>query len=120
MTTTHTHTIRGNELLARALKPHTRKHKCSVWILEADSLVSCHGTYWDGGSVSRYAHLRPNGSSYAIPCPSSPPQFGGGPAPKVAPNQGGAILRTGTFCGKTSAPTLYLTREAAVLFGVES
>ena len=113
-----THTIRGTERLTRALKPHTRKHRVSVWILDPGALVSCSGTYWDGGTRSAYQHLRADGSTRAIPCPGSPPQFGGGDAPEVEPDQGGAILRTGTFCGRTSAPTIYLTADTARQFGV--
>ena len=115
-----THAIRGNQLLTRALKPHTRKHQCSVRILEAGAGVECSGTSWDGGSRSHYEHLLPSGHVRAISVPTAPPQFGGGEAPTVKPDQGGAILRTGTFCGKTSTPTLYLSAEAAVLFGVAS
>lgn len=113
-----THTIRGNELLSRALKGHTRKHAALVHILAAEDGVECWGTYWDSGSRSHYEHLRSNGHSRPIAAPSAPPEFGGGDAPKVKPDRGGAILKTGTFRGKAATVVLYLTADAAVFFGV--
>jgi len=59
--------------------------------------IECTGTCWDGGSRSSWWTLTTDGKIEQIPCPSNPPQFGGGKAPTVNVPEGGAILTLGTL-----------------------
>lgn len=92
----------------RAVSPSYRKAKAIIVTAER---VELNGTYWDGGSRSSYcgvdlASMREVGNGapqYA------PPQFGG---PRITPTvelpEGRAIVKLGTFQGKTATATVYI------------
>jgi hypothetical protein len=102
-------------LLAKALSPFSRKR--SAIICEADS-VTCSGTYWDGGSISRYVHLSRGGYIKHISAPSAPPQFGGAEAPHVEIRQGHIIVKLGTTAGKPSYPVVFIREEDLEAWGL--
>lgn len=92
--------------IIRAADPSYRKHDC---ILHPTETVTLSGTYWSGGSRSTYTAVNiATGMSSGAP-QYNPPQFGGPQSdPQVSVPEGIAIVKTGTFCGKTAAATIYL------------
>lgn len=74
--------------------------------------VELNDTYWDSGSRSTYHLVRICQSTAKHLGQHSPPQFGGQtPIEYFAPGQ--CIVRTGTFCGKPSHATIYISRSDA-------
>jgi hypothetical protein len=74
--------------------------------------VTLSGTYWDGGSRSKYYLVDLHGGAVSECAGVAPAQFGG---PRVDPVQrvepGFAVVEMGTFCGKPSTPSIYLCEE---------
>lgn len=100
--------------IVRAADSSYKKHDAIV--VTTDSL-ELTGTYWDGGSRSSYtavdlATCRSKGAPQY-----DPPQFGG---PRVAPTvvipDGVAIVRTGTFCGRTAVAFVYVNANNVTKF----
>lgn len=89
-----------------------KKHQATI--VSNRATCELQGTYWDGGSRNTYTAVdmltyRSQGAPQF-----NPPQFGG---PRTAPvvdiPLNVCIVRTGTFCGKTSCATVYLHPENA-------
>lgn len=96
--------------IIRAVAPKYRKHKAVLD--EHTKGVYPTGTYWDGGSVSSYFHVKVSKlGGYLVspvPAPTAPPQFGGGEPKPFAIPAGDAVVKLGTFRGKPSYATVYL------------
>ncbi len=96
-----------------------KKHK--AFVIDTDS-VQLSGTFWDGGSISRYTAVRldgfPGGYKKAMPV-QNPPQFGG---PREAPthpvNPGYLIVKMGTFVGNPTMATIYIHPTDQTRFGL--
>ena len=96
-----------------------RRRKATLAVVEAGSEVECTGTYWDGGSRSAYALLdTATRRLSAVPCPTDPPQFGGGDAPRVSIEAGAVLVQCGTYCGKPGYPTVHGTAEDIAALGL--
>ena len=109
------------EILAviRAVAPKYRKRSA---ILHAATSVELSGTYWDGGSRSSYDAVNLSTRRVGSAPQYAPPQFGGPvDTPRVEIPEGVAIVRTGFFCGKQAAATVYINpANMAKLIGAES
>lgn len=91
-------------LLRPALRKLSRKHRFIIGVAETATLT---GTWWDEGSCYGYDWYDPKTEIYfSIPCPTVPPQFGGGPPPTVTITPGRFLLRSGVFRGDKSTPAL--------------
>lgn len=90
----------------RAVDPKYRKHKAIVHVA---AKVALSGTYWDGGSRSSYAAVNLTTLAVGSAGGYAPPQFGGPRTdPEVDLPEGAVIVRTGTFCGKQAAATVFI------------
>ena len=108
----HTLELKGAPEVMRAIRAADstyRKHKA---FLVATDEMELQGTYWDGGSRTRYTAVD-FATGRVVPAPSyAPPQFGGPQtAPCFAIPAGIAIVATGTFCGKTATASVYVAHE---------
>lgn len=90
----------------QAADPSYKKH--SAVLVQCES-VELHGTYWDGGS--RYTYTAVELATFRVKdAPQfNPPQFGGPQSsPVVTIPEGIAIVKTGTFCGRTASATVFI------------
>jgi hypothetical protein len=101
------HTIK----LTSAGKKHfgTRKNTLRIVELGEGSTMELNGGYWDGGSRSCYHGMTKSGAIVGLNYPTTPREFGGGDAPKMAMHAGVAIVKGGVFCGKDAHLTIYVT-----------
>lgn len=90
----------------RAADPTYRKQKATIVV---SPRVEIQGTYWDGGSRSTYSAVDLT-TGRMVPSPQyNPPQFGGpSEAPTVELPEGVVMVRTGIFCGRTAAASVYV------------
>lgn len=99
--------IADHPRIARLLQGITRKRKC-ILVYPVDS-VTLSGTYWSGGSRTDYSLCNMRTGQMTPLSGVAPPQFGGpSEAPRVQIPEGSCVISTGTFCGRPSAPTVYL------------
>jgi hypothetical protein len=92
--------------IIRAAAPRYSKHKA---IVDVYPRITLSGTYWDGGSRSSYVAVNLTTMQTGAAPQYNPPQFGG---PRTDPvcdiPEGVAIVRLGTFCGKTATAGITL------------
>lgn len=90
----------------RAADSTYRKHKA---IVNAYPSIELSGTYWDGGSRSTYTAVNLTTFKSSAAAQYAPAQVGG---PRETPRcdipEGVAIVKTGVFCGRTAAATVFL------------
>ena len=111
------HIVKINTAQARIIG--SRRRSATLAVVAAGAEVSCTGTYWDGGSREAWALLDTETRTLsAVPCPSDPPQFGGGEAPRVTIAAGAVLVQCGTFRGKPSYPTVHGTAEDIAALGL--
>ena len=96
--------------LLRYINPRLKKHKAVICTTDS---VTPIGTYWDGGSINDYVAFNiDTKTSSAVPAPTAPIQFGGGKPKAYALTDNVIVVKFGTFCGRTAAPTIYATPNA--------
>ncbi len=98
---------RIKRLLAR-VSPGYRKHNATLVMRDK---VTCHGSFWDGGSRTFYATASPLGERVkSVNTATAPPQFGGSPEPVVIPLSADTVVVSGgTFCGKPAQADIFAT-----------
>ena len=98
--------IPGIDTMLKRVAPKNRKR--SVIVVSAES-VTPNDTTWDGGTRYSYHACLLDGRQVSyVPAPTAPAHFGGGEAVAFAIEPGHAVVKLGTFCGKTATPTVYI------------
>jgi len=70
--------------------------------------VTLSGTFWDGGSRSSYCRVHLHTPTVEhLSAPSSPPQFGGAPAPTAKLDETSMVVELGTFRGKPATAHIF-------------
>jgi hypothetical protein len=110
-------TLKDNPELKTIIKaafPDYRKQNCFVHVSTECTLS---GTYWDGGSRSTYVAVNLSTKRSAGAPQYDPPQFGGPQRdPKCAIPAGIAIVKSGTFCGKTAIAQIFIHPDNVAKF----
>ena len=106
----------GIDTLLKRVAPKNRKH--SVTIITTNG-VTPHDTCWDGGTRYSYLSCTLDGRNVSsVPAPTAPPQFGGAVAREFAIVPGRAVVKLGTFCGKTATPTVFVHPDDKIQLGL--
>lgn len=101
--------------LSKDGKKFWQTKKKSVMVSFTSDPVELYGAYWSGGSRNEWYTVGRNGEWKGLPS-VGPTPFDTRPVPKVAPQEGLAIVCLGVFCGKPATPHIYLTDKEEWIF----
>lgn len=92
--------------LIQAADPSYKRHTAMVFVRDR---ITLNDTFWDSGTRYTYTAVHILTKRAGGAPQYDPPQFGGPrEAPTVSIPEGVAIVKTGTFCGKTAEAYVYV------------
>lgn len=101
-----------------AADPSYKKH--NAFFTVADQ-VALSGTSWDGGTRDTYRFVDIDTGKTIRKLPHyDPPEFGGtAPTPQAQLTDGVAVVRTGTFMGKTATAHVFVNSATSIMLGLQ-
>ncbi len=110
--------VPGIDTMLKRVAPKNRKRSVLVIV---SATVTPNDTCWDGGTrYSYHACLLDGRQVTHVPAPTAPAHFGGGEAQAFTIKPGNAVVKLGTFCGKTASPTVYVHPWDVIQLGLAS